>query len=72
LYFLKNKLEFKKIIKLNYYSKPNAVDFEYILKSMITKPYSESDFVLPKYEYCFWDVLEDKKLMKKHKKKNET
>jgi hypothetical protein len=69
LYFLKNKLEFKKIIKLNYYSKPNAVDFEYILKSMIKKPYSESDFALPKYDYCFWDVLEDKKLMKKHKKR---
>ena len=69
LYFLKNKLEFKKIIKLKYYSKPNAVDFEYILKSMIKKPYSESDFALPKYDYCFWDVLEDKKLMRKHKKR---
>lgn len=69
LYFLKIKLEFKKIIKLKYYSKPNAVDFEYVLKSMIKKPYSESDFTLPKYEYCFWDVLEDKKLMRKHKKR---
>lgn len=69
LYFLRKKMEFKKIIKLNYYSKPNAIDFEYILKSMISKPYSESDFSLPKYEYCFWDTLNDKKLMRKHKKR---
>ena len=69
LYFLKNKLEFKKIIKLKYYSKPDAVDFEYNLKSMTIKPYSTSDFALPKYDYCFWDVLEDKKLMRKHKKR---
>lgn len=69
LYFLKEKLEYKKIIKLKYYSKPNAVDFEYILKSMIEKPYSEKDFTLPKYDYCFWDTLNDKKLMRKHKKR---
>jgi len=69
LYFLKNKLEFKKIIKLKYYSKPNMVDYEYILKSIIKKPYSESDFALPKYDYCFWDIFDDKKLMRKHRKR---
>lgn len=69
LYFLKEKLEYKKIIKLKYYSKPYAVDYEYILKSMIEKPYSEKDFTLPKYDYCFWDTLDDKKLMRKHKKR---
>ena len=69
LYFIKNKLEFKKIIKLKYYTKQDAVDFEYILESVITKPYSESDFTLPEYEYCFWDTLDNKKLMRKHKKR---
>lgn len=69
LYFLRKNLEFKKIIKLKYYSKPNAIEFEYILKSMIKRPYTENDFSLPKYEYCFWDILDDKKLMRTHKKR---
>tara|TARA_R110002073_G_scaffold14554_2_gene59373 strand:+ start:58223 stop:59023 length:801 start_codon:yes stop_codon:yes gene_type:complete len=69
LYFLKEKLQYKKIVKLKYYSKPNAVDFEYILSSLTKKQSLESDFSLPTYDYCYWDIFEDKKLMRKHKKK---
>lgn len=70
LYFLKDKLTFKKIIKLKYYTSMDAVDWEYILKSTSEQEITEKDLALPKYEYCLWDILEDGKLRRKHRKRN--
>jgi hypothetical protein len=69
LYFLKDFLKYKKVVKLKYYTKLNKVEHEYILDTIIKKKNLEKEFILPEYEYCFWNVFEDKKLMRKHRKR---
>ncbi|NQY07742.1 MAG: hypothetical protein HRT68_16485 [Flavobacteriaceae bacterium] len=69
LYFLKERLLFKKILKLKYATKYEAVDFEYELSSVSATTIEDVDFSLPEYDYCQLDIFEDKKLMRKHRKK---
>lgn len=69
LYPFKEELQNKWIQKLRYYTKYDQVDIIYTLQQTQALSNSNKEFVFPKYGYCYWDILDDKKLMKKHKKR---
>ena len=57
------------IQKVRFYTKYNQVDTIYLLQDVKAVSNTEEEFIFPKYEYCYWDILDDKKLMRKHRKR---
>ncbi|MEQ6124690.1 hypothetical protein AAON49_10845 [Pseudotenacibaculum sp. MALMAid0570] len=69
LYPFRKELENHWVVKLRYYTKYDQVDIIYTLQKRQTLSDSHKEFVFPQYEYCYWDILNDKKLMRKHRKR---
>lgn len=69
LYPVRKELEGVWIQRLRYYTKFDQVDIIYHLESYQALQETEEEFRFPNYEYCYWDILDDKKLLKKHRKK---
>lgn len=69
LYPFKKELEGLWVQQMRYRTKYDQVDIIYTLQETKELLDSNQEFVFPDYEYCYWDILDNKKLMKKHRKR---
>lgn len=64
-----DELQNQLVVQLRWYTKNDQVDIWYKLDQMVKMSDVKNEFKFPEYEYCYWDILDDKKLMRKHKKR---